>query len=226
MDSSIKLSCFICCIAILFMFAGCGVKTEDLAKNSLSEIHNNYFVGQTQNFNISLWSGQREEPYVIDGKKENLVDFCVISVVPKTNVSTFGLSYTVEINEETYNGEFENSPFDSSMASDLKIKVCDTDTIFLYLIANGETEIGKLECISCSFGIKQTDAINKAIEHLKDKIVDLSDNGKKNIEGTCKIISTDKNLGVYFWFINFINSDGEQIAVVLDINNGEIITEK
>ena len=221
------LGMFSClCLVTICCFSGCAVKPEELAKNNLSELHLNYFVGETLNFSVSLWSGYREEPYSLNGVKADLVEFCVVNVVPKnTTVSTFGLSYTVEINEKTYEGQFEDSPFDNSLGADLEVKVNDADSIFVYIIADGESEISKLECISSAFQVNQTQAMDIAIEAAKEKILTLSDNGNESIEGHCKIISTDKNLGIYFWFVSFINSSSDKIALIIDTTTGEIVAE-
>ncbi|MBO5103051.1 MAG: PepSY domain-containing protein [Clostridia bacterium] len=216
----------LCFVAMVFCFAGCGIKPEELAKNNLSELHLNYFTAETQSFTISMWSGFRENPYVIDGVKQQSVEFCVLNVVPKSGVKAFGLGYTVEINEETFNGELEESPFDDSFGADLEMKVDDLDSIFVYVIVDGETEIGKMTCISNAFKINQTQALDIAVSHLESELLDLCDNGNLSIEGYCKIISTDKNLGVYFWYINFVNSNGVQIAVVIDTTSGEIVAQK
>lgn len=213
------------CLTIIFCFAGCSVKPEELAKNNLSLLHLNYFVGQTQNFSISLWSGYREEPYNLDGKKGELKEFCVVNVVPTSDIDTFGLGYTVEINEATYDGTFEQSPFDNSLGKDLEVKVNDTDSIYVYIIVNGESEISKVECISSNFQINQTQALDIAIEYASEKILTLSNNGETSIEGHCKIISTDKNLGIYFWLVSFINENGDKFALIIDTTTGEIVTE-
>lgn len=213
-------------VFVIVAFCGCGISVEELTKNYLAELHNHYFVGSTQNFRVSMWSGTREEPYEPNGVRENLVDFCVLSVVPIGDVNTFGLGYTVEINDKTYNGEFEQSPFDRSLAADLETQISDTDSIFVYIIVDGVSEISKMECISCDFAINNVAALNIAAENIGENILTLADNGNKSIEGYCKIISTDRNLGVYFWYVRFINTDGDDIAIVIDTTSGEIMAKK
>ena len=217
--------CF--CFSLLCYMSGCSKKIEEVFKENLSELHNNYFVGQTENFNISLWSGIREEPYEMDGIKQNTTDFCILNVVPKNKgTETYGLSYTIEINEETQNGEFEKSPYDSSLASDLKIKINDDDSIFVYLVYNAQTEIGKMTCISKDFSISQQQALDIAISNMQNELLELTDNNSESIEAYCKIISTDKNLGVYFWFIDVVNKEGSHISLVIDTTTGEIVARK
>ena len=216
--------CF--CLSFLFILSGCGQKIEEMVKTSLSEVHYNYFVGQTSNFNISMWSGVREEPYSADGVSENKVDFCVLNVVPNSSdIDTYGLTDTIEINDKTLTGEFENSPFDSSLATDLKLTLTDTDSIFVYIVWDGQTEIGKMSCISQDFKINYSQALDIALEALQDEILTLTNENKK-IETYCKIISTDKNLGVYFWYVDIVNQSGDQVAVVIDNTTGEIVAKK
>lgn len=205
--------------------SGCGGNNVvEIAKNSISELTLNYFVGETENFKVSMSSGLREQDYAVDGVRGDLVEFCVLSVVPVGGVDTFGLEYTVEINEDTHQGVFEQSPFDHSLASDLGLSVADSDEVFVYIILNNETEIAKLNCISSDFEIKETLAVNIAVEHLLPKISALLED-KKSIEGYCKVISSDKNLGIYFWYVSFVNTDFTRIAVIIDPASGEIIAE-
>ena len=213
-------------LCVAFFCAGCNLSSEEIAQKSISEIHNHYFIGSTQNFKISIWSGFREEPYEQNGTKGNMVDFCVVSVLPLNNISTYGLGYTIEVNSKTYNGEFEQSPFDKTLATDLQITLNDDDSIFAYITFDGITEISKMECISCDFKIDNKKAMSIAIETMKDSIISLSNNGESSIEGCCKIISSDKNLGIYFWYVRFINTEGQEIVAVIDTESGEIIAKK
>lgn len=210
---------------ITMMIAGCGgAKLSEIAKNSVSELHVNYFSGKTQNFNLAMWSGLREEPYSLDGVKGELVQFCVLSIVPNVDFEAQAVEYTAEINGQTYSGAFERSPFDRSFASDLKISLNDADEIFVYLILNGETEIAKLSCISSQFAITNTQALDIAVKHFSEQSEQV---GKfaDSVEGQCKIISTDLNLGIYFWYVAFVNAQGERVAVVIDTKSGEIMAE-
>jgi len=210
-------------VAVSMLLVGCGgKKLNEIAKNSISELHLNYFSGKTQNYSLAMWSGLREEPYSLDGVKGELVQFCVLSIVPANSSNAQAVEYTAEINGKTYSGEFERSPFDHSYASDLKIALNDTDEIFVYLILNGETEIAKLSCISSQFEIASTQALDIAVKHFSEDAEILRKFGD-GVEGQCKIISTDLNLGIYFWYVSFFNAKGERVAVVIDTKTGEIV---
>lgn len=212
-------------VASIVLLAGCGGKNlTEIAKNSISELHLNYFSGNTQNFHIAMWSGLREEPYLQDGVKGDLVQFCVLSIVPNSSADAQAVEYTAEINGQTYSGEFERSPFDRSFASDLKIALNDTDEIFIYLILNGESEIAKLNCISSEFAITSTQALDIALAHFV-KNDDTVTKFAGGVEGQCKIISTDLNLGIYFWYVAFINPQNERVAVVIDPKSSEIVAD-
>jgi len=212
-------------VVSMIVFAGCGgTKLQEIAKNSISELHLNYFSGKTQNFEVAMWSGLREEPYAADGVKGDLVEFCVLSIVPALGFDAQAVEYTAEINKQTHSGVFERSPFDRSFASDLKITINDGDEIFVYLILNGETEIAKLDCVSAGFVIKNTQALDIAIQHFAEED-DVLNKFRKGLEGQCKIITTDKNLGIYFWYVCFFNAQNERVAVVIDPKSGEIVAD-
>lgn len=217
----------ICFVAVCVLLGGCsGATINEIAKNNLSEIVMNYFVGNTQKFSINMSSGVRENPYQLDGISNDLVEFCVLTIIPNEGVVANGVEYTVEVNEVSYEGVFENSPFDKSLASDLEIALQPADEIYVYIILNEETEIAKLECITNTFEINQTEAVDLAIEHSFDKLIDLSNDNTESIEGYCKVITTDKNLSIYFWYVSFVNTQNKIVAVVINPNTGEIVASQ
>lgn len=212
-------------LTMCVVLAGCsGHSIEEVAKNSISELHINYFSGSTQNFAVSMWSGLREEPYSADGVKNDMVEFCILSIVPKDGFDAQAVEYTAEINGQTFSGTFERSPFDKSYASDLNTSLGDGDEIFVYLILNGETEIAKLSSISAKFAVKNTQAIDIFVEHFASN-PQVCDNLSTSVEGYCKIISTDQSLGICFWYVCFFNAQNERVAVVIDPQSGQIVAE-
>ncbi len=212
-------------LSICVMLAGCGSHSvEEVAKNSISELHINYFSGSTQNFAVSMWSGLREEPYSADGVKNNMVEFCILSIVPKGGFDAQAVEYTAEINDQTYSGVFERSPFDKSLASDLNTSLQEGDEIFVYLILNGETEIARLDSVSAKFVITNSQAIDIFVEHFGCN-AEVFSHLNDPVEGYCKIISTDQSLGIYFWYVCLFNAQNERAAVVIDPQSGQIVAE-
>lgn len=220
-----KYFCASLVLAVVILFSGCGqASLAEVAKNSISELHMNYFSGSTQNFKLSMWSGLREEPYTIDGVKNDLVQFCVLNIVPAVGFDAQAVEYTAEINGQAVSGVFERSPFDKSFASDLKLSLADNDEIFVYLILNGETEIARMECISQNFSVTNSQAIDIAVAHFSQNSATV-ERFLGDIEGYCQIVSTDKALEIYFWYVSFVNSKNERIAVIVDPSTGEIVAE-
>lgn len=221
-----KFLIFTCVCCICFALGGCsGVTIEEFAKNSISERELCFFTGSTENFAITLGSGLREEPYKIDGIHGELVEYSLLTIIPQSGVETYGAEYTVEVNDSTYEGVFEESPFDHTLASDIGISIRTTDEIYVYIIINNESEIAKLTCLSCSFSISDSTALDLGIEALYDKLKVLSDDLKQSFEGYCKVVCTDKNLGVYFWYVGFVNEVGDRCAVVIEPSSGQIVAE-
>ena len=54
------------------------VEARELAKKSLSEVRQNFFIASDDLSNVSLSSGYREDPYAIDGVHNEMVPFGVI----------------------------------------------------------------------------------------------------------------------------------------------------
>ncbi len=221
-----KFFCCLICCCVLCPFAGCGgITVEEFSKNNLSEQELVFFAGSTQNFSVTLGSGLREEPYLQDGVKGEIVEYALLEVVPKGEKEVFGLEYTVEINGKTYEGVFLESPFDKSLAQDIGVSLRGNEEIFVYIILNNESEIVKLNNLSDSFKVGCAGALDIAIEANRERIVNLSDEFGKSIEVCVRVANTDKTLGIYFWYVGFLNIDGERIGVVIDPSSGEIIAD-
>jgi len=213
--------------AISFLFSGCGLNYYNLAKGSLSEIRYNLFEGESTSYNISLTCGEREKNYVMDGKSGEKVEFGVVFLQPKANVFVTAPSFEITVNQTKYTGDFEQSPFDSSLAGDFGKKVSDTDTITVKITNNGITEEATLTCVSCSFAVKALDALQIAVDEMAEQLLLLTNNGKISVEVYIKIISdTSSAVASKMWFVSFYSAENDEVSAIIDPESGEVIAKK
>lgn len=70
-------------IAAMFLACcwGCAGK-DTVIDNSISEIRLDIYEGRGEFFDVNIYIGKRESPYILDGISEKLVDYCLINVMP------------------------------------------------------------------------------------------------------------------------------------------------
>ena len=212
-------------LIVPIMFTACGHDLQQKCKDNIADIRYNYFEGETENWRISLTSGMRESPYNYDGKAGELVEFSFVSISAKNNAPNIGYAYQVDINDETLEGMFEQSPYDeNNYGVDLGQKVNDTDEIYVY-VNNGQTsEVAKLECVSVNFQLNAEQALEQAINEVQNDILRKLSG---NFEVYVKVISDeDKTIDTKFWYVLFADENGGEITVIIDPNTKQIILKK
>ncbi len=220
-----KFGCFMMIICATLMY-GCGqMSINDYAKSHISQINYEYYVGEVQDFWLTVTTGKRERDFAQDGQNSTLVDYCILSVVPKNAQEYISLQYTVEIGESKYQGELEKSPFDNTFGKDLGISFDKNATMYVTILVDDKTQICKMKNISIDFEIDCEKAFGLGVSALQEDLLRMSNNMQESVDAYCKIISTDKKLDIYYWLISFVNQSGEQVAVIIDTNSGQVITK-
>ena len=214
-------------LAATLMFCGCSQTVLNYAENNISEVRHNIFEGETENYYITFSSGQREEPYLLNGVSEDKVSFGVVSVLPKAGVEIKSASFVVNVNDTKHSGELEASPFDDTFAADIEKSVSEADELSIEITCKGQTQTAEMVCISCDFSIKSDKALEIAVDELSAELATLTDNGNIAMEVYIKIITdADKTIGAHFWFVSFINSEGAELSIIVAPDSGEIIAKK
>ena len=96
-----KIIYFIMLLASTLFLTACGGTPLELCKQNLSEVRYNVFAGNTDNYTATFMSGKRENPYVVNGKHEKVVDFGLLTVT-FTGDSPLTANYVLTINEINY----------------------------------------------------------------------------------------------------------------------------
>ncbi len=212
-------------VFIPFFMCSCGgPNLEAQCKNNISDIRYNFFSGESDSWNISLTTGKRESPYVLDGKSEQLVDFGILSITPK-NLDIYGVfTYLIEIDDLKFEGEFEKSPFDNSFAADIGSMCSNEAEIFVYISDGQNEEVGKLSCISKEFFVDAETSLQICINEYSEDIKEFLSNCEFEIY--IKII-TDMNSvsNDKFWYVMFLKDNGEFFSFIVDPIKSEIIAK-
>lgn len=203
-------------------FCGCknSTKQETVVQSSLSEYRKNLFVGNGSGFSVTFTSGEREEPYVMDGENQKLKDFGVLTL--KFNNLPANLpQFELKVNEKTYTGQFEKNPYDNTFVYDICTQVNDEDNLNLYLV--DFDEYVKLDCVSKNWQFDYVSALNIFSEKYKEEIKNQTENNVLNAEIYVKIVTDSKNMENIYWYVLMVCKKGDMFASLIDTKTGQII---
>ncbi|MBE7076575.1 MAG: hypothetical protein E7374_01640 [Clostridiales bacterium] len=212
----------------LLYFTACG-KTKMNLNDYIIEERNNLFTAQDELYYATLSTGLREENYCLDGVKNNMIDFGILSFskINKDPLANDNYNYTVLINEESFTGTLEKSNYDNTYSADIGVSVPNDANIIVQISFTGYTFEQTLQCTSNEFTISKSDAIAIAQKSLKTELDNMTSDKNTKIEAVTKIVkdysSESKNL---FWYVGVISTNGETLGILIDAKNGDVVAKK
>lgn len=219
------------CLMFTFMIislSACGKSKLNL-NDYLIEKRENLYTACDNLYCVSFSTGLRESNYNFDGIVNELVPFGVLTLTRCENLPLANdtYSYTVTINENTYNG-FLTKNNDNSYSADLEVNTVGNERINVQISFTGYTFNKDLENTSSAFQVDQPTALNIATGELKENVENLLSDKNIKIEVIMKLMKDHSNedLKNYYWYVGIIATNGETMGVLVDANSGEIIAKK
>lgn len=217
---------FFLLLITMCLCSGCGNKYEKYLKNNTAEIRNYLFVGSDDNIDVSLISGKREKTYIVNGYATELVDFGVLTFLPKKNLE---LDYTIAnyvlfVGTNKFGGALQKNPFDGSLVVDIKTNISPTANVSAKInIGEFSREI-KLNCVNANWNIQSNDVYDILSKKFKSEIgecvVDKSFAGEVYI----KILNdADENVSDYYWYVCILTRTGGRLSLIISPETGETL---
>lgn len=205
---------FACAFGIGLSFC-CGCVQYDelnLVKANMSERSDVYFFSDNPDLQVSLCSGEREEPYAYDGYSCNKLGFALLT-------AQLG-SCDTEIAYITIDGReqevlFEFNYVTSNHVADLEQRLTGNERIY---IKHGEKS-ANLACKSVDFGVSADEAISLGVETMMEFIAPLCD--QNNFLGECYLKILDSLSGGFvdvFWLFSVLDQNGHIENIVISTN--------
>lgn len=211
---------FVVLLGVTFIFGCSKINLTDHSLSSISEYRKNLFVGKTGNILATYTTGQREQDYIMDGKKTPLTDFGVLTLSfsePLEKAPEFKLT----INGTCYESVLELNPYDGTYVFDTEMQTDDGAQIELYL--KGFDQTIKLVCVSSSWSSTYQDAISIFSQKYQKELDSHSKNGVLNGEVYVKIVSSSKTLDNIYWYVLCVCESGEMYSALIDPNTKVIV---
>lgn len=208
----------IICFSIFCLF-GCERKVD--ISTQFSEITYEYYSGQSVCgkvvANISV--GEREDPYIIDGKHETTCEFSLLVVSFDFWLEENNITIEFFKNQSMQSVMLEFNPLNSTYMTDLGFAL-DNESEY-YMVYKNYTL--SFSMISKDFKVDFEDAIMLSLSELGDKVQAYYQG--KNFEGECylKILRRVEEEVKFYWIFTIIGIDGKSNNVLIDIDKREII---
>ena len=201
---------------------GCGMSTLKLVQDNMSEITKVYYFGENENFGATISCGEREENYIMNGKSDKLVDFCLLSVKLNNETQKELIKAKVYIDDEINDCELLLNKKNKAYMIDLEKTLNGQEKIFLEIDGHKQ----ELIAISNDFQIDYNNALKIASENLEDKIVKAK--SFVNLNAECYLRVLDKNskdLNGTYWCFSVFNVDGENFSIIISKIDGSVFAK-
>ena len=171
---------------------------------NVSEFRDQVFEGKTEEYEVTLISGYRENPFVIDGHCDKKADFTLITVKMLSPLPNAELTCEMIAGDKQFEGKMNKHPFEDTYSFEANV-----------------TEIG-LQSVRSEDFIDGEKAYNVAYSKLSDSPIIV--NGEYEVY--VRLIENPVNSqGGYYWYVAFV--DGKDTAAALiDPVTAEVIAQK
>jgi len=220
-----KIILFIFVIILSIPLLGCKTAIEKYG-NYISELRDNIFLAQAENFSVKIITGRREDPFIMDGIVGEVRDFTVITVTPLLGLVQ-ELNYSALINGETFEGALIPHPFQNTLSIDLRVFANGEDISVKLKYQAGENIT---ETVLTAKSVRTPDMIDahKAIEiaekQLRYRIADFRVDGNFEAEIFVRLLQNPiDNSGGFYWYVAFIARTGEIVATLINPISMEVV---
>ena len=206
-------------ILILFIFtfafacAGCG----DVNPDYISEVTKIYFAGQNENISVSIATGKREEPYIMDGIHGNMVDFSLVTLKCEDNLASDEISAEIEVNGIAQAYILQLNPLNFTYMCDMGIALNKED-VLIFKYSGHKINLAPI-CDEFEVGFEE--AIKMGESNIEG-YANISKSG--GYEGYLKIIDGEKFGGEgLYWIYTILQEDGHSQNVLISVYDKNIV---
>ncbi len=202
------------------------VACEEKKIENVSFRHTSYLIGSTEEFKVIIQSGERESPYVADGVAGEMVEFCIITLKPKTAEGVNkNYTFSIGVDGETYDGSMNKDLFGTGFTKDIGVDIGEKITSITF--SDGEKSYPlELENMMANAIITESDAISIVRNEFKDKLLSLESEGKSTEIYVKFVCDTTGDESFYYWYVAHVLDNGDYMAVLLDIVSGDVIAKR
>jgi hypothetical protein len=219
-----KITAAVLAVFCVFAFYGC-LNKESAIDMSISELRLDIYEGRGEFFDVSIYIGKRESPYVLDGISEKLVDYCLINVMPAEELEEgYGLHFTLTGGKYNESGTLAEDPATGKFRADLGKYYGGTEELNITFNCGEIYESVTLHSRYKSDMIKWKDALEVAKENLAQSFSEAYSGKEFNGEIFIRFVNNpimgeDK----YYWFVMLRDRNGKMSTVLIDSIDSKVV---
>ena len=214
---------FLPVLILTLIFGACGIDLHNQLKSNVSETCTCYFVGETNDYYVNLFSGEREKTYKLDGISTQSTQYALLSVKCKTKQDNNEIQFSIEINNETTEGVLSANPFDNTIEADIQKTLNCDDEIYVYIKCGDNTQVANLKCISKDFFVNSDTVLDVAIDEVLNQNTQFDPN--KKYECFIQVLNKDDSAHQYFWIVSIVSSEGDVYNIIIDTTSGKVLAK-
>ncbi len=216
-------------LSVLGLTACKGGKNLDIT-DYLIEERNTLFTAQDELYSATYSTGKREKDYALDGVKNEMVDFGVVtfSRLDSSPLAKDNYTYLIKINDKEYTGFLEKSSIDNSYSIDIGVATDANSTVTIKVSFTGYTFNQDMCNVTSDFKVDTASALKIANRELKQELNNLSSDKNNKVESVMKILKDYSNSEVksYYWYVGVVSTNGDTMGILIDANTGDVVAKK
>lgn len=213
-------------LAAIAMSACSASEIDKEIRSNISEIRSNMYVSKSDNAEITLITGERENPYKVDGISHDMEEYSILTVKPAAGAAeNLPFTYKITAGKNEYSGALTVHPFGVTYTATLNRKIEGEFTIKIE--SEQLTEEAVMTPQASGDMLDWEGALLAGINTLNSKVKSLYEGKKLAGEVYVQFVSDPMNNdGGYFWYVAFVGQNGTTCAALLDPVTGEPVALK
>lgn len=205
-------------VLMMAFFTAC--KSENPLYSHVSELRQNIYEGQSQNYHVKAQYGYREHPFDNNAKVDEHVYRLIFKLMDK---ETDGATYTVNLThgEEKYSSTFTLDPVTHSVTAKIEISDFNLNKFDIEISSSSSTEKVTMSSTLPENTIDYKTALDFLYQDQSALIESYTDQeGNLNLEIYERI--TVKN-GKPYWYVGLASGNGNLKALLIDGISGQTL---
>ncbi len=221
-----KILCFALLALSIFSFTACKTQKINLCDHLIEERYN-LFTAEDDTYCATYSSGMREKDYALDGVKNEMVDFGVItfSRIDRQKIKADNCNYIITIDDEVLQGQLTKFEDDNTFSVDIGKKANQDSSVSIQLNFADITFDKTMKNTTGEFSVDKDAALSIAGNELDEQIQNFQKN-KNDFEVLMKIVRDYSSETNYYWYVGVVGKDGSTLGILIDANSGDVIAKK
>ncbi len=204
----------------LFCFSLTACNKTNPLYNSVSDLREIIYTGNTENINLKASYGFKESPYSNDAKVNARIYSLTFHLMSKENENTtYFLSF--DFNNNTYSSQFKLNPVSDTLCATVEVESFNLKEFYITLSYGNERH----EILLKSILPENTISYTTALDHLYNEQNSLlkyytDENGNFNAEIHVRILVKDEKP---YWYVGIASGGNRLKALLIDGFTGELL---